>query len=207
MKTKVGLGILNTAQRFIFGTGLTFNMILAAYYVQKGFLTIGDLIMIQTLMLQFLNPLFFLGTMYRTFVDTFIEVKELYNIMERPANVLEGSKQVSKLDGKIEFRNVSFKYILDGSQILDNISFTVEPNQFVAVIGESGSGKSTILNMIFRLYDAQKGEILLDGENIKNLSFDFRKHITFVSQAPYLFNGTVLENLQYAHPASTQEEI
>ena len=97
--------------------------------------------------------------------------------------------------------------MLDGSHIIDNISFTVEPNGFVAVIGESGSGKSTILNLIFRLYDPHQGEILIDDENIKHLSFDFRIHITFVSQSPYLFNGTVLENLQYAHPASTQEEI
>ena len=81
---------------------------------------------------------------------------------------------------------------MDGSHILENVSFTVEPNGFVAVIGESGSGKSTVLNLIFRLYDAHKGEIFLDDENIKNLSFDFRKHITFVSQTPYLFNGTVL---------------
>jgi ATP-binding cassette subfamily B (MDR/TAP) protein 7 len=75
------LGILNTAQRFIFGGGLTFNMILAAYYVQKGVLSTGDLIMIQTLMLQFLTPLFFLGTMYRNFTDSFIEVRELYETM------------------------------------------------------------------------------------------------------------------------------
>ena len=95
MKTQISLGVLNTAQRFIFGAGLTFNMILAAYYVQKGILSTGDLIMIQTLMLQFLNPLFFLGTMYRTFTDTFIEVKELYDTMERPANVIEGTNSLS----------------------------------------------------------------------------------------------------------------
>ena len=72
MLTAKSLGVLNTAQRCIFGVGLTFNMILAAHYVQTGFLTVGDLIMIQTLMLQFLNPLFFLGTMYRSFIDTFV---------------------------------------------------------------------------------------------------------------------------------------
>lgn len=74
-QTQISLGILNTTQRVIFGAGLTFNMILAAYYTQIGLLTTGDIIMIQTLMLQFLNPLFFLGTMYRSFTDTFIDVK------------------------------------------------------------------------------------------------------------------------------------
>ncbi len=69
------MGVLNTVQRFIFGGGLTFNLVLAAYYTQKGLMSTGDIIMIQTLMMQFLNPLFFLGTMYRSFTDTFVDVR------------------------------------------------------------------------------------------------------------------------------------
>ena len=157
MKTQISLGVLNTAQRFIFGIGLTFNMILAAYYVQKGILSTGDLIMIQTLMLQFLNPLFFLGTMYRTFTDTFVEVKELYDTMERPANVTEGAIELPELKGNIVFKNVKFAYLKDKSQVIENLSFEVKPNEFVAIVGESGSGKSTLLNLIFRLYDPQAG--------------------------------------------------
>jgi len=84
------LGVLNTVQRFIFGAGLTFNLVLAAYYTQKGLLSTGDVIMIQTLMMQFLNPLFFLGTMYRSFNDTFIDVKELRNTLQLPIRVIEG---------------------------------------------------------------------------------------------------------------------
>lgn len=82
------LGVLNTVQRFIFGGGLTFNLVLAAYYTQKGLLSTGDVIMIQTLMMQFLNPLFFLGSMYRSFNDTFIDVKELNNTLRLPIRVI-----------------------------------------------------------------------------------------------------------------------
>ena len=77
MKTNISLGILNTGQRIIFGVGLTFNLIMSAYYVQKGLMTTGDIVMIQALMMQFLTPLFFLGSTYRNFVDTFVEVKDL----------------------------------------------------------------------------------------------------------------------------------
>lgn len=94
MVTQKGLGILNTAQRFIFGGGLTFNMILAAYYTQKGMMSTGDIIMIQTLMMQLLSPLFFLGSMYRSFSDSFIDVKELRDILRLPSRVIEGSKKL-----------------------------------------------------------------------------------------------------------------
>ncbi len=85
MKSQKSLGILNTVQRVIFGAGITFNLIVGAYFVQKGTMSTGDVIMIQTLMLQFLSPLFFLGSTYRNFVDTFVEVRELFDTMKRPA--------------------------------------------------------------------------------------------------------------------------
>ena len=73
----------------------------------------------------------------------------------------------------------------------------------MAIMGESGAGKSTILNLMFRLYDPIQGKISIDGHDLKELNFEFRKQISFVSQAPYLFNGTVLENLQFGHPTAT----
>lgn len=95
------LGILNTAQRGIFGTGLTFNMMLAAYYTQLGLLTTGDIIMIQSLMLQFLSPLFFLGTMYRNFNEFMIDIKKITDIMVTPASITEGQKDIGEVKGKI----------------------------------------------------------------------------------------------------------
>lgn len=88
MKAQKSLGILNTVQRVIFGVGVTFNLMIGAYFVQKGLMSTGDVIMIQTLMLQFLNPLFFLGSSYRNFMDTFVEVRELFDTMNKPAEVI-----------------------------------------------------------------------------------------------------------------------
>ena len=95
------MGILNTAQRAIFGSGLTFNMMLAAYYTQIGLLTTGDIIMIQSLMLQFLSPLFFLGTMYRSFNENLIDINKITDIMQTPSKVVEGTQEVTSVDGKI----------------------------------------------------------------------------------------------------------
>lgn len=96
------------------------------------------------------------------------------------------------MQGAIKFNNVGFRYIDQKDEIMENLSFEIKENTFVAIMGESGVGKTTILNLIFRLYDPYQGSILIDNVDIKNLNFDFRKEISFVSQAPYLFNGTVL---------------
>jgi ABC-type multidrug transport system fused ATPase/permease subunit len=102
---------------------------------------------------------------------------------------------------------VSFRYIDQKTEVMENLSFEIKENSFVAIMGESGSGKSTILNLIFRLYDPYQGSIEIDGIDIKKLKFDFRKDISFVSQSPYLFNGTVLENLKFGFPDAKFEDI
>lgn len=201
------LGILNTAQRGIFGSGLTFNMMLAAYYTQQGLLTTGDIIMIQSLMLQFLSPLFFLGTMYRNFNEFIIDINRIHEIMETPESIVEGQQEIKEVSGNIEFKNVNFKYIKASHNIFENLTFAIKPGTFVALRGRSGAGKTSVLNLIFRLYDPQSGEIFLDGHNLKDLTFNFRNHISFVSQTPYLFNGTVMENLKYGTPNCSDDEI
>ena len=206
-KVQFSLGVLNTMQRVIFGTGLTFNMILAAYYVQIGLLTTGDIMMIQTLMLQFLSPLFFLGTMYRAFDDNLIDIRKIRSIMETPCSILEGTQQIEQVKGRIQFKDVHFKYVNESSHVLLDLNFEVPEGKFVGIVGKSGIGKTTILNLIFRLYDPQQGSVLLDGNNLKDLTFDFRKSIAFVSQTPYLSNGTVMENLKFGNPDCSEEEI
>jgi ATP-binding cassette subfamily B protein len=128
-------------------------------------------------------------------------------MMLTPSSVVEGSEALPEVHGEITFKNVSFRYINDSNHILNQLSFTVKPNKFVAIIGKSGIGKTTILNLIFRLYDPREGVVELDGKDLKSLNFNFRKHITFVSQHPYLFNGTVMENLKFGNPSCTDEEV
>lgn len=125
--------------------------------------------------------------------------------METPAKVEEGSQEVTEVKGKIEFKDVGFSYLKDSNHIFKNVSFTIEEGSFVAIMGRSGSGKTSILNLVFRLYDPQEGSIELDGKNIKDLNFSFRNHVSFISQNPYLFNGTVMENLKYGNPNTPDE--
>ena len=125
--------------------------------------------------------------------------------MQTPSKVVEGTQEVTSVDGKISFKNVGFSYLYDSNFIFNNLNFTIKEGSFVAVMGRSGSGKTSILNLIFRLYDPQEGDIEIDGKNIRDLNFSFRNHVSFVSQAPYLFNGTVMENLKYGNPNATEE--
>lgn len=155
--------------------------------------------MIQTLMLQFLSPLFFLGTMFRAFEDNIIDINKISKMMVIPSSVKEGTKQLTHVNGKLQFKDISFRYIYQSKNILDKLNFTIQPNKSIAIVGRSGIGKSTILNLIFRLYDPVEGVIELDGQNIASLTYDFRKEMTVVSQSPYIFNGTVMENLKYGN--------
>ena len=114
--------------------------------------------------------------------------------------MIEGADTLESIRGRIEFKDVHFKYINESEHVLLDLNFEVPEGKFVGIVGKSGIGKTTILNLIFRLYDAQQGQVLLDGRNIKSLTFDFRKHIAFVSQTPYLTNSTVMENLKFGSP-------
>ena len=125
---------------------------------------------------------------------------------EDQLQVEENSEMLkTPIRGFIEFKNVSFSYLHDNNFIFNDVNFTIEEGSFVAVIGRSGSGKTSILNLIFRLYDPQQGTILIDGQNLQSLNFNFRNHVSFVSQSPYLFNGTVMENLKYGNPNCEDE--
>ena len=120
--------------------------------------------------------------------------------METPNSVVEGTHMLEPIRGQIQFKDVHFKYINESEHVLLDLNFEVPEGKFVGIVGKSGIGKTTILNLIFRLYDAQEGQVLLDGHNVKSLTFDFRKHISFVSQTPYLTNSTVMENLKFGNP-------
>lgn len=123
--------------------------------------------MIQTLMMQFLSPLFFLGSMYRSFEDNLMDIRQITKILQTPANVQEGTKSLPQLRGDVAFEQVSFKYLHDAENILDKLSFTVKENAFIAIVGRSGIGKTTILNLLFRLYDPLEGKVTIDGYDLR----------------------------------------
>ena len=135
-------------------------------------------------------------------------LKRLYDIKDAKVDVPEnpGAKNIP-ISGKVEFKDVSFSYV-ENRKVLKNISFCVEAGKTLGIVGQTGAGKSTLVNMITRLYDPDSGEVLIDGTDIKTLSFEcLRKNIAIVSQETYLFNGTILDNIRYARPNASLAEV
>lgn len=185
-------------------------MIMAARAAKSQLMSAGDIVMMQSLMLQLINPLFFLGTMYRNFTDSFIDIKELFAVLHEKPTISDPINPLScgQLKGNIQFRNVAFKYGNQAAPILEKLNFEIQPGEFVALMGPSGVGKSTVFKLLFRLYDPLDGEVLLDGQDIKQLKLeDFRSQICVVSQTAYLFNDSVMNNIIYNNPAVSKEEV
>ena len=155
------------------------------------------------------EPMFMLVDMVYWFSDCTNAAGRLFEIADAEPDVREKEKPVSlgQMQGKIEFKNVDFSYV-KGKKVIDNVSFETEAGQSIGVVGHTGAGKSTIANLIMRLYDVDGGEILIDGVNIKELSFDeLRKNVGIVSQETYLFVGTIAENIKYACPDATLSDV
>lgn len=135
-------------------------------------------------------------------------LKRLFDIKDAKVEVAEDPEALSpNLRGELEFANVSFSYV-ENRKVLKNISFKVPAGKTLGIVGQTGAGKSTIANLITRLYDADDGEVTIDGINVKKLSFDcLRQSIAIVSQETYLFNGTILDNIRYARPDATYGEV
>lgn len=146
---------------------------------------------------------------FRSWSDTKNSGQRIFAIMDAKAAVTEKKDPVDlpDLNGDLTVRNLSFSY-LAGMPVLKNISFSVKAGEMLGIVGRSGAGKTTLVNLLARLYDPDAGEILLDGVNIKDLSFrTLRKNIAMVSQETYIFMGTVAENIAYARPEATRMEI
>jgi ABC-type multidrug transport system fused ATPase/permease subunit len=200
---------LNTGQRIIFAIGLSLNLILGGFGVFSGALTPGDLVMLQALMVQIFAPLNNLGNMYREWVDSYYEIRELFKILDQKPKILDSpnAREYEFKGGQIEFRKVSFGYFSE-RPIIKDVTLTIPALSCVSIVGESGVGKSSLLNIIFRMYDPDKGNVFLDGQNLKDLKLEsFREKIAIVSQSSILFNDTILNNLLYANPLKSQEEI
>ena len=151
-----------------------------------------------------------LGVLANLFSDLNISCRRIFNLLEGTLYTKEafGDKYKKKCDGKIEFKNVKFKYDYKGDYILDDCSFDVEPNELVALIGKSGEGKTTILNLLGRLYDIDEGYIRIDGLEINKYSEDFiRENISIISQNPYLFDMSIKDNLKLVKENISDEEI
>jgi ABC-type transport system involved in Fe-S cluster assembly fused permease/ATPase subunit len=209
IRTYTSLGVLNTGQAIIFTIGTVICMLLAARDVTRGTLTVGDFVMINAILMQLYVPLNFMGMVYREIKQGLIDIETMFALLHEPAEIVDrsGAKTLRVRKGEIKFENVSFAYDPE-RPILKNVSFEVPAGKMVAIVGPSGAGKSTISRILFRFYEISRGKVLIDGENIRDVTqASLRAAIGMVPQDTVLFNDTIEYNIRYGKPDASSAEV
>ena len=209
LKTNYTLGFLNFGQAFFITVGLVLVMVMAAFGVERGDLTVGDFVMVNAYMIQITMPLNFLGTVYREIRQALVDMGEMFDLLAQPAEVTDktDAKALKITKGEIKFNDVDFAYN-ENRGILKNLNLTVEPGQTVAVVGPSGSGKSTIGRLLFRFYDVGTGALRIDGQDVRDITQNsLHAQIGIVPQDTVLFNDTVGYNIAYGRAGASETDI
>ena len=207
--TQTSLSILNTGQRVVAAIGVVAMMVMAAIGVKNGTMTVGDLVMVNALMIQLFIPLNILGTVYRDISQGLIDMESMFALLRRPEEVADkpGAPPLAVTSGEIRFDDVVFSYDRERT-VLKGISFRVPAGKTVAVVGPSGAGKSTISRILYRFYDIQSGSVTIDGQDIRDVTqASLRASIGIVPQDTVLFNDTILYNIAYGRIGASEEEI
>ena len=207
-KNRISLSLLNVSQTIVIMTGITIMLVLTVFGIKQNVITVGGFVVINAYMLQLYQPLNFLGTIYREIRQSLIDMENMFNLLNEKNTVVDsGKKELNKSNVEITFKNISFGYRPD-RKIIKNISFHLAKGKSLAIVGPTGAGKSTISKLLFRFYDPNKGEILINDENIKNFKQDsLRKSIGIVPQDTVLFNDTIYYNISYGNPEASHDEI
>ena len=209
VKSQTSMSLLNFGQGAIIAIGVTIIMIFAAQGVVSRELTIGDLVLVNALMLQLFMPLGFLGIVYRQLKYALADMDLMFRLLEREQEIKDApdAESLQVRDGVVEFKGVNFSYNPD-RLILQDVSFKIPAGKKVAIVGPSGSGKSTLARLLFRFYDVTAGSISIDGQDIQTVTQEsLRRAIGIVPQDTILFNDTIKYNIQYARPGASEEDI
>src|ERR671918_563589 len=208
-KNEASLGVLNIGQSLIIAMAVTALMLLAAEGVASKAFTLGDLVLVNALLIQLYIPLNFLGMVYREIKQALLDMDRMFRLLSEHREVEDkpGAADLPAGPATVEFRNVEFFYER-ARQILHGVSFTIPAGHRVAVVGHSGSGKSTLARLLYRFYDVSAGSISVSGADIRNVKqSSLRAAIGIVPQDTVLFNDTILYNIRYGRPEASDEEI
>ena len=207
--SETSLGLLNAVQAFVIAMAVSLLMWRAAEGIVGGHLTLGDLVMVNALLIQLYIPLNFLGVMYREIKQASVDMEKMFRLLGENREVEDrpGARPLAVSGGGIRFEHVDFSY--DGVRpILKDVSFDVPAGRKVAVVGPSGSGKSTLARLLFRFYDVNSGAISIDGQDLREVTqSSVRSALGVVPQDTVLFNDTIYYNVAYGRPEATREEI
>ena len=209
LKTAYSLAFLNFGQSLVITAGLVAVMVMAAIGVQAGQLTVGDFVMVNAYMIQITVPLNFLGTVYREIRQSLVDMGEMFDLIEQDPDVTDrpGAGELRVKGGTITLKDVRFGYDSD-RQILKGVSLTAKAGETVAIVGSTGSGKSTIGRLLFRFYDVTSGALCIDGQDVRDVTQkSLHSAIGVVPQDTVLFNDTIRYNIAYGRDGATQEEV
>ncbi len=209
VKTEASLAVLNGAQALVIAVGVTLLMAMAASGVVAHTLSVGDIVMVNGWLLQLAIPLNMLGFTWRQIKQGVIDMEHMFSLLDEHAEVQDasGAKSLAPDGGEVRFEHVSFRYNPDRA-ILDDIDFTIPPGKTLAVVGETGAGKSTLSRLLFRFYDVSGGRITIDGQDIRAVTQEsLRAAIGIVPQDTVLFNDTIYYNIAYGRTDATRDEV
>ena len=209
LKTSYSLAALNFGQALLITAGLTIVMVMAGLQVRAGALTVGDFVMVNAVMIQITMPLNFLGTVYREIRQALVDMGQMFDLLEQPKEITTkpGAPDLKVTGGSILLRNIAFSYEA-GRQILRDVSLDIPAGQTVAIVGSSGSGKSTIGRLLFRFYDVTGGALSIDNQDVRDVTqSSLQNAIGVVPQDTVLFNDTILYNIAYGRDGASRADV
>ena len=209
VKSQNSMSLLNFGQGAVIAVGVTFMMVYAAQGVVNGSMTLGDLVLVNTMMLQLFLPLNFLGVVYRALKYSLADMDMMMRLLDTPQEISDKdrARPLVVSDAHVRVEHVSFSYNED-RQVLNDVSFEIPAGKKVAVVGPSGAGKSTLSRLLFRFYETDSGRILIDDQDISDVTQEsLRENIGIVPQDTVLFNQSIFHNIHYANHDASMDEV